>query len=819
MDNDTNNGNDKRAEASGAPVKSVPDGAGVWHTLRAGIAGRGDNSAVRDATGAPQRAFARPVRAPRLATGSPAKAGLRKGPHPRSAPAWAALLAVALFAIFIVIAPYPHPLSTPPPVAVARTFLNTSIPIPTPVVSSLTSGGTTLLPGPVPTEEVYSTPTLSPMPTPEPRWNLRTLLAGVRIVAQARIIGSEKRPGSYTFIFYVSEWYKNEPGIRDNTVRLTLDTSKNWDKLAYLPRNLIGSDSMSEPFNFMLFLDGNAGAYSILAETAGIFYLRGDTGVETGAGAEQYQGMPVKLFKEALVAALPASPTPLPASPTPRPTPADGSPVSLIKVGDRYEVYVHRGVLRFGVGGMPVWLGPSRIQVLWSSGKAPYEGASYVVDVHAGTIQKYTPTQAQLMAYSGLTSADGKYALGMKEGTEDVWGVVLYNTATKEEQTVYDRHASVPQWAGSNVHEPGVPLSPGSPIWLSADTFILQLGASPATGLPVVKARLLLVSAASHKVRLLTKEGYSYSARYGMPLVYQTGDINGPLYILRAPYTGTPVKLTGGGPWIRDWTATPDGRRVAWVEAKAPPGDWSQRLPSACIPCGSRKDPEPQVQAIAIWDAATGKVSRHKPTGLVWTLGSAYFTQREGLHWRADGSAILYATHTAGSPGRSALYSVKPGGQPQLLAQHPWDGSINFLGEGGGGSIYYYVTGRKYYASGDLVRRMPDGALQVLHDNVSFNTWWVEPGKWLAALADGGVTVHDFATGSTRRALFPGKSPSPDELGGITVQNLVPVSPDGAWAAYAALSSDVPDPTLYGLPTPIGTQPDQGPGVLIVPVK
>src|SRR5206468_668257 len=109
--------------------------------------------------------------------------------------------------------------------------------------------------------------------------------------------------------------------------------------------------------------------------------------------------------------------------------------------------------------------------------------------------------------------------------------------------------------------------------------------------------------------RILAKgEGGSCSCEYGMPLVYQSGSISGPLLMLPAPYTGAPITLSPGGPWIRDWAATPDGSRVAWVEATAPPGDWSERLPSPCIPCGGPgpKDPEPQVQAIAIWDSATG---------------------------------------------------------------------------------------------------------------------------------------------------------------------------------------------------------------------
>ncbi|MBF6614802.1 MAG: hypothetical protein IVW55_16960 [Chloroflexi bacterium] len=682
------------------------------------------------------------------------------------------------------------------------------------------------LPAPVSTGEgVYVPPAtpIPPPPTPKPLWDLRSLVFNASVVADAMIIGSEKRPGSYTFIFYVHEWYKNEPGVKDNIVRLTLDTTRNWDKLVYLPRNLIGGDAGSSPFNFMLFLGGTPDNYFIVGDTAGMFYL-GDR-VETGAGAEEYQNMAVQSFKEELLAVLPATPTPLPPSPTPLPTPADGSPVSLLRVGDGYQVYVHRGIVRIGVGGAITWLGASRLRVDWSSGKEPYEGASYAVDAQAGTMEKYIyprPEWDGKAPYGSAPNPDGKSALLVKGATEDIWAVTYYDTATKQEQTVYDRDPAVAQWAGADAHEPGVTLSPGTPIWLNEEMFVLPLGSSPATGEPRGKGKLLLVSASSHKVRLLAKsEGetdgeISYClCGYGMPLVYQNGSRSGPLLMLLAPYTGKPITLTAGGPWIRDWTATADGRRVAWVEATAPPGDWSVRLPSPCVPCQDPgpADPEPQVQAIAIWDAATGQVYRYKPSNLVWSLGSTYFMQQASLYWRADGSALIYATHSsAGAPGRTALYSLTPGSQPELLAEHPWDGSIQVLSEGGEGSLYYYVTGRSYYSSGDLVRRHPDGRLEVLHENLISNMWWMEPGKWLEVLQEGGVAIHDFATGNTGYARFSGESPSPDQLGWGGVQNLVPVSPDGKWAAYAGTNSDM------GVIGP-GGKPDRGQEVQIVRVK
>ncbi|HKP51438.1 MAG TPA: hypothetical protein VJ183_02180 [Chloroflexia bacterium] len=739
-----------------------------------------------------------------------------RGLRLRPSVAAAGLLVVMMLAALAVGMRLLRPANSIVPVPIAQPMPSTPTLLPPAAVST---GEVPMLPPPASTTEAYPTPaSLSPIPTPKPLWDLHSLVFNASVVAEAQIIGSEKRPGSYTFIFYAHEWHKNEPGVKDNILRLTLDTSKNWDDLAYLPRNLIGNTDGFSPHKFMLFFGGTPNNYSILGTTAGIFFLREDAGVQTGAGAKQYENMPVKTFKEELRAILPATPTPLPPSATPLPTPADGSPISLVKVGDGYRVYPHRGIVRFGVGGMPSWLGPSRFQVLWSSGKAPYEGSRYLVDLQLGTIEKYNPPPPEWYApYGSVPHPDGKRALKLIGATEDIWGVSYYDVATKQEQTVYDRDAAVPQWAGAEVHEPGLALSPGSPTWLSEDTFLLYLGASPATGEPHGKSRLLLVDASSHKIRVLAKEGGAHCpCEYGMPLLYQTGDISGLLLMLLSPYTGAPITLTSGGPWIRDWAATPDGRRVAWVEATAPPGDWAERLPDPCIPCEriGQRDPEPEVQAIAIWDSATGQVFRYKPDGLVWSLGSAYFMQWQlvRLHWRTDGSTLLYSTHTAGASGRSTLYSLVPGGQPEVLAEHQWDGSILFLGEGQDGSIYYWVTGRKYYASGDVVRRHHDGRLEVLHENLTSNMWWLEPGKWLEVIQEGAVTLHDFATSSARYARFYDHEPSLGELGWGGVQDLVPISPGGEWAAYASTDSDAVVITPDGIP-------DRGREMLIVRVK
>jgi|GEM_PF-4859735 len=674
-----------------------------------------------------------------------------------------------------------------------------------------------LIPDPVATAVL---PTVPPTDTatsmPKPLWDLESLSSNASVVGEAQIIGSESRPNSFTFIFYVHDWYKNEPGVKDNIVRLTLDTSRNWDKLVYLPRNFIGSTNGPEPFRFVLFLRGTPDNYSIVGDTVGIFFLREDTVVETGVGAEQYQHMPIQQFKEKLRALLHITPTPLPATSTPLPTPADGRPVSLIKEGDNYLVYPHRGIVRFGVGGVETWLGPARLRVLWSSGKEPYEGAAYVVDLQSGTLEKYNPTPEWYGRgpYGSVLHPNGKRVLLLKGATEDVWGLTLYDVTSKQEHTVFDRDPSVPQWAGADVHGKKSAGTPGTPIWLSDDLFLLAVGPGQNSQVQDPElATILLVNAASHEVRVLAKRVEEYTTDFGAPVIYQIGGISGALMMLPPPYASAPITLAPGGPWIRDWTATPDGSRVAWVEATAPPGDWSERLPSPCIPCNSygSTDPEPQVEAIAIWDAVTRQVYRHKPSGLVWSLGSAFRSQQGAFHWLTGGSALLYATH-ASAPTRSTLYSLSPGEQPVLLAEHPWDGTVNVLGHGAEGSIYYYVTGKNYFASGDIVRRHPDGKLEVLHEYLSPNMWHLQQGKWLEVLGKGEVYVHDFATGQTRHARFRADSPSPGELDWSGTAGLVPLSPDGTWAAYAGASDDL----MSGPPRPM---PDRGPAIQIVRVK
>lgn len=202
-------------------------------------------------------------------------------------------------------------------------LIATVAPTPATTVESL------LLPDPMATAVLPTVPPAdTSTPTPKPLWDLESLTSNANVVAEARIIGSETRPNSFTFIFYVRDWYKNEHKVKDNIVRLTLDTTKNWDNLVSPPRNLIGSTDGPGSHKFILFLQGTPDNYSIVGETVGIFFLREGRSVQAGVGAEQYQEMPIQDFKEEIRALLNITPTPPPPTSTPLPTPDDGRPVS-----------------------------------------------------------------------------------------------------------------------------------------------------------------------------------------------------------------------------------------------------------------------------------------------------------------------------------------------------------------------------------------------------------------------------------------------------------------------------------------------------------
>jgi hypothetical protein len=711
-------------------------------------------------------------------------------------------------------------------------FYDASEPLLPPAISTPDTVGPTPAPTspapplPVPSGEVYNTP-VPPPPAPTPVWDLRSLAFNATIIAEAHIIGSETRPHMYTIIFYVDEWYKNDYGS-GNTLRLAFDTRKNWDRLVYLLRNLIGSQQASGSHRFMLFLTGAGGGdLFITGDTAGVFYLRNEYGgiVEAGDDTPQYQGMSIQRFKEELRAVLPATPTPAPPTSTPLPTPADGRPVSLIRQGDGYKVYVHRGVVRLVPHGSDGWIEPDQLRFDWSTAREPYTGTQYIANLKIGTVEIYTyPKWMGMGVYGNFPSPAKKHILLLDGATEDVWGASLYDVDRDERVVVFDRKPETPQWANPEVHGQERALSPGSPTWLDEKQFLLPISyfpseMGPADGNWGRGAILLLGNVDTRQLRVIAREANVHMAARGKPLLYQTGGLSGPLYMLLPPYTGNAVTITAGGPWIRDVSATPDGRHVAWVESTPPPGDWSHtRLPSTCVSCGSGvpKDPEPENTTIAIWDASTGQPIRHKVSGLVWSLGTAAFynpyssTARRSLTWGADGNTLYHATH---APGNSSLHSITPGGKPTLLASHPWDGAIHFLGETGDGALLYMANGRKYFAAGDVVRRRPDGRLEVLHTDLSHNMLWLEEGKWLEVLGgEGEVLVFDLGTGTERKARFGSLSPNPGELGWASVRDLVSISPDGKWAAYAGSNSDAV------IMSPNGAS-DRGREVLIVPLK
>jgi hypothetical protein len=79
-------------------------------------------------------------------------------------------------------------------------------------------------------------------------------------------------------------------------------------------------------------------------------------------------------------------------------------------------------------------------------------------------------------------------------------------------------------------------------------------------------------------------------------------------------------------------------------------------------------------------------------------------------------------------------------------------------------------------------------------------------------LRDGGVAVTDLATGQSSQVNFPGVNITSEEVKWSMLNTLVPISPDGLWAAYTKTYN------YSGPPAPDG-RPDFGRTVHIVRVK
>jgi hypothetical protein len=221
------------------------------------------------------------------------------------------------------------------------------------------------------------------------------------------------------------------------------------------------------------------------------------------------------------------------------------------------------------------------------------------------------------------------------------------------------------------------------------------------------------------------------------------------LYALPPRPAPEAIPPTPVGFWAKGWATSPDGQRVAWLEAEPVPGDWSQRLPTGC--CG---DPAPRIRAIVVWEQHSGQTQRF----MVETLPVASLSWlADSLYWRADNATLLFTGRADPSSSDAALYSRSPAGEVHMLVRQPRIERITVLAEAGDGSLYYaagFVDANPSY----LMRRHPDGQTDSLQDGLLafyrdsaghlMTQEAVGDGRWME-------TVRDLATGAVIGTPYP----------------------------------------------------------------
>jgi hypothetical protein len=491
----------------------------------------------------------------------------------------------------------------------------------------------------------------------------------------------------------------------------------------------------------------------------------------------------------------------------PSATPPAVEPLSLVRERQGWQLDVHDGSVRFGAGGGPTpWVGSSRLLLEWFSRPRLGQHKTYLLDIASGRLEPLPGTDVG----GGIFPAgDGRSAV-LVGSPGPAARVRFWRRNSMPAETVYDTNPAVAQWAGPAAH---VWDMGGANLFVAVtrirpDSFVLALTPDPfkSATIPDWGTKLLLIDTTRRHVRVLTSRGELTGVFPDGTVLWQEGWVDGSLRLLAPPYDGQPVEVVPGGTWTRDWTISPDGQRVAWLEIVPPPGDWSRRLPSGC--CGG-PDPDPAVRAIGVWERDSGQV-RHLPvTGVNWSLSKDNILHWPGLHWRRDSSALLYAGHSQRNPRGTALYQLALDGQAVALADYDWQGTLGVIGEGDDRSLYYYVSGRGYEGNAEIIRRSDDGTQQVLHKGGMME--WVGAQGKLEILERDQLVLWDIATGEAHLAAFPLDELDSGQLGFGKVDRLVPVSPNGRWAAYAGSNSDAVPVNADGTPT------DRGRRVRIVP--
>ena len=173
---------------------------------------------------------------------------------------------------------------------------------------------------------------------------------------------------------------------------------------------------------------------------------------------------------------------------------------------------------------------------------------------------------------------------------------------------------------------------------------------------------------------------------------------------------------------------------------------------------------------------------------------------------------MFYSTHPV--KDHTILYRLPLNGQATALVDTDKLVGLDVVAEGNDGSLYYTIIGADCQTCVQLIGRHP-GTVDMVHANTEAIDWQVDGQGRLEEMKDGGILLTDLVTGQSHQVNFPGETIDNSKLGMAlpSIGSLVPISPDGNWAAYAGSQSDA---VMVG---PDGRDTDRGRTVYIVRVK
>jgi hypothetical protein len=379
---------------------------------------------------------------------------------------------------------------------------------------------------------------------------------------------------------------------------------------------------------------------------------------------------------------------------------------TLEKEGAGYRVTAPTG----GMGALQ-WLSPTALLTTWFPAEGK-ESEVYLLDMTAGRLSK---------AITGQVLRTVPNPIGNRALLMTARQVYLLDVAAAKVQPL----------------ETDAPGEMPDATWLDGERYVIKVGAGSRAMYGYGK---LLLGDAGGIRKTLAEAGRVAAVFPDGAVLVQENWIDGPLVLHRPPFDKPPVTVAPGGPWTMGFRVGLDGNTVAWLDMEAPPGDWTQRIPSGC--CG---EPGPTSKDVAFYNRQTGQVVR-RPVANALPRQLAWFTEGVLLEVREREFS-------------TALFHMGTDGRLTRLAAHGYMGPITPVAGDIDGSLYYTVAGKEGQNWTELIHLYPDGRSDLLIEGIP-SDWWVEDAR-LISYKDGVTTVTDLPTGKRRQA--PGRGyPSPD---------------------------------------------------------